>query len=102
MAGELPPQEAAPQEAPAEGGGAGGEIGQLVSGIANGMTTVSEIMAKSNAPPELMEQMQQVFEGFKAVIQGLSGGGEAPQEDQRAQAVPMQAPEGRPVGPAGV
>ena len=79
-----------------------GEIGALVQNIGGGMMTFAKIASEAGAPPSAIQKIEasmQMFQDAISEIQGAPEGGE-PQGGGRA--VPMQSPEGRPMGPQGV
>ena len=91
--GQAMPQEGqAPQE--------GGDLGQFVKGIGQGIATLGEMVQKTEgAPPEAAQLVDQLMGTFDQLMQIMAGGGgeQAAPQDQRAQAVPVQQPEGVPV-----
>jgi len=95
---EQMPQEG--QAMPQEGQQEGGDIGQFVQGLGQGIATLGEMVQKTEgAPPEAAQLVDQLMGTFDQLMQIMAGGGgeQAAPQDQRAQAVPVQQPEGVPV-----
>jgi len=87
-------------QVPQEGGGQEGgadELGKFVANIGEGLSTLAEIVGKTEgAPPEAAQIAGGLLEQFQVLIQTLAGGGQ-PQQEQPSQAVPVNQPEGTPV-----
>ena len=99
MAEEMMAEQAPGQEqAPAEGGN---ELSTLITGIVDSMATLGQILEESagQVDPQGKEQVMQAAQMFQDGIAKLTGG--APAEQASNKAVPVQAPEGMPVGPQG-
>jgi hypothetical protein len=96
MGTRMPPEEAGMEEGGAPEGGGPGEVAQS---IASGFAQLNEMLAQSGAPPEAAQELAALAEGFNAFVAKLGGG---PEQAPAEGASPVNQPEGRPVGPAGV
>ena len=92
-------QEAAPAE---QGQGGGGDVGEFVQNLGQGIATLGELVSKTEgAPPEAGQLIQGIMQQFQQLVQVMAGEAapaEEPQGQGRAQAVPVNQPEGTPVG----
>lgn len=86
------PEQAAPAEAGAEGGGS--EVNKLFQNVSTGLTTVAELLGKvPDTPPEAMQLMEQAMQSYQQAIQMImeAGGGEQKPAGPGGQAVSMEA-----------
>lgn len=81
----MPPEAAAPAQAPAEGGGAGDALASL----GDGLSSLVEAMGQDQGvPPEAMQAFQASLEAYQAGMAALQGGGGA--QPQQGATTPEQ------------
>lgn len=96
MQEQMPQEGQAPQDPAAQGGG---DVGQFVQGLGQGLSTLGEMVQKTEgAPPEAAQLVDQLMQTFDQLIQVMAGGAQdqGPQP-QKPNPVPMQQGEGIPV-----
>lgn len=87
------------EEAPAEGGG---QLEQMVKGVVDSMATLLSVLDEGGEQvnPQAKASIEQAMQLFQEGVSAI--GGQAPQQQPSNQAVPVNQPEGRPMGPTGV
>ena len=80
--GQRIPQEQAPQE------GGGGELGDLLGNLSQGMAMLTEVVSEAGINPAIAERLQGIQSEFDSVVQEIAGGGgeQAPQGQVPAEA----------------
>lgn len=85
------PQQAQPQEQPQGQGDPSSQIGEMITGIAEAMMTLAQIVGQQN--PEVGQKLQALEQQYEQIIEeivGGAGGAESAMPEGQVPAGPMQ------------
>lgn len=77
-----------------------GSPSDIAKAVSQGMMQLGQMLSDSGAPPEAAQELAQIQQAFDGFLQKVAGGG--PEQQPKNTVSPVNQPEGRPVGPAGV